>query len=57
MQATSDFGDHSTVDNSFYRDIDMNGIPQIGSSGAGGFDACGYDETMAYSIDTRNSKF
>ena len=57
MQAASDLGDHSTVDGSFYHDIDMNGIPTISSSGAGGFDSCGLEADIIYSVDTRNPKW
>ena len=57
MQAASDLGDHSTVDGSFYHDIDMNGIPTISSSGAGGFDSCGLESDIIYSVDTRNPKW
>jgi len=52
MQANSDIGDHSTVDGSFYLDVDMNGIPSV--NGNGGFDSCGLEEGVVLSIDSRN---
>lgn len=54
MQAASDIGDNSTVDGSFYHDIDMNGIPSISGSGADGFDTCGFEPGMTLSVDSRN---
>jgi hypothetical protein len=58
MQSTSDIGDHSTLDGSFSRDVEMNAIPSINDHSSGQvFDSCGYEEGVILSVDSRNLKW